>query len=78
VFGPLHAGGEVGYNLRSHKVSGEGLGFLGHETASAKFGVLGGGLLASSHGDVGAYGFVGPVGGGGYATLVPGGSPCKH
>jgi hypothetical protein len=78
VAGPIHVGGEVAYNFRSHKVSGEGLGFMGHETASAKLGAFGGGLLASSHGDVGAYGFVGPVGGGGYATFVPGGTPCKH
>ena len=77
VFGPFHAGGEVAYNFRSNKVSGEGLGFLGHETASAKFGAFGGGLLASSHGDVGGYGFVGPFGGGGYATLVLADTPCK-
>jgi hypothetical protein len=77
AFGPFHAGGEVAYNFRSHKVSGEGLGFLGHETASAKFGAFGGGLLASSHGDVGGYGFVGLVGGGGYATLALADTPCK-
>jgi len=53
------------------------LGFFGHETASAKFGAVGGGLLASSHGDVGAYGFVGGVGAGGYATLVLADTPCK-
>jgi hypothetical protein len=77
LFGPFHVGGEVAYNFRSNTVSGEGLGFLGHETASVKLGAFGGGLLASSHGDVGGYGFVGPFGGGGYATLVLADTPCK-
>jgi hypothetical protein len=66
LFGMLNClGGEAAYNFRSKKVSGEGLGFFGHETASAKFGAFGGGLLASSDGQVGAYGHVGPGGGGG-------------
>ncbi len=69
----LSLGGEYAYNWRSHKWQGEGLGFLGKETASVKWGAGGGGVLLSTHGDIGAYGFLGPAGGGGYTTLKFGG-----
>lgn len=73
----LSLGGEYGYNFRSQKWGGGGLGFYGKEWTGFKLGPVSAGGFFTPKGEFGGYGSAGLLGGGAYGTLTNRTASCN-